>query len=60
MPLKKAYGKAGIKANFHELKKAHPNMPAKQLQAIVLSTADKAAKKAGKPGRAPKGKKKSK
>jgi hypothetical protein len=57
MPMKKGFSKKSIASNFHELKKAHPEMPAKQRQAIVLSTADRAAKKAGKPGKAPKGKK---
>jgi hypothetical protein len=50
IPLKKGYGKKTQEANFHELKKAHPEMPDKQRAAIVLSTAAKAAKKAGKPG----------
>lgn len=51
IPLKKGYSKATQKKNFHELKAAHPGMPAKQMQAIVLSTAKKAAVDAGKPNK---------
>lgn len=51
MPLKKGYSKKTQEKNFHELKKAHPEMPNKQRAAIVLSTAREAAKKAGKPKR---------
>jgi hypothetical protein len=60
MPLKKGFSKATQKKNFHELKKAHPEMPNRQRVAIVLSSARDAAKKAGKPAKvkAPKRKKK--
>jgi hypothetical protein len=61
MPLKRGYSKATQKKNFHELKQAHPEMPAKQRTAIVLDSARRSAKAAGKPGKvkaAPKRKKK--
>jgi hypothetical protein len=57
MPLKRGYSKATQKKNFHELKEAHPEMPAKQRTAIVLDSARRSAKAAGKPGKAPKRKK---
>jgi hypothetical protein len=45
MPLKKGSSKKTKEHNFHELKKAHPEMPNKQRVAIVLSTARKSKPK---------------
>lgn len=39
MPLAKGKSKATISKNFHTEKMKHPEMPKKQLIAIVLSTA---------------------
>lgn len=52
MPLKKGKSKKVMDKNFHELKKAHPDMSDKQRVAIVLSEARKSGAKI------PKGKKK--
>ena len=40
IPLKKGKSKKTIEANFHNEHKKHPNMPQKQLVAMVLSTAN--------------------
>lgn len=45
MPLKKGKSKKAMKANFHELKEAHPEMPNKQRIAIVLNKARKSGAK---------------
>jgi len=45
MPLQKGRSKKVKEENFHELKKAHPNMPNKQRVAIVLSEARRGKKK---------------
>lgn len=55
MPLKKGYSKKSIAENIAMESKA--GRPRKQAIAIALNTARQAAKKAGKPSRAPKGKK---
>jgi hypothetical protein len=54
MVLKKGFSKASMKANFSKLK--DEGYPPKQRVAIVLSTARKAAKAAGKPSKGPKAK----
>lgn len=54
MPLKKGYSKATIAKNFKAETSKHPEMPKKQVVAIVLNVARTAAEKAGKPGKAPK------
>lgn len=54
MPLKKGYGKATIAKNMSMESKKHPEMPKKQVIAIVLNTARTSAEKAGKPSKAPK------
>lgn len=53
MPLRKGYGTKTRQKNFSELKKKHPEMPARQRTAIVLSTAQDSAEKAGKPSKGP-------
>lgn len=45
MPLIKGKSKKAMDANFHELKKAHPEMKNKQRVAIVLSEAGLSKKK---------------
>ena len=51
MPLKQGYSKASVSKNISmEMKKG---MPQKQAVAVALSTARKAAMKAGKPSKAP-------
>ena len=52
MPLKKGYSKTTIAKNVKAEKSA--GKPQKQAVAIALNTARTAAKKAGKPGKAPK------
>jgi hypothetical protein len=52
MPLKKGYSSKSIASNIKTEKKS--GKPMKQAVAISLSTATKAAEKAGKPGKAPK------
>lgn len=52
MPLKKGYSKATISKNIKAEKAA--GKPRKQAVAIALNTARTAAKKAGKPAKAPK------
>ena len=52
MPLKKGYSKATIGNNIKAEERA--GKPKKQAVAIALNTARTAAKKAGKPGKAPK------
>jgi len=48
MPLKKGKSKKVKEDNFHELKKAHPEMPNKQRVAIVLNQARTGKKKKNK------------
>lgn len=51
MPLKQGYSKASVSKNISmEMKKG---MPQKQAVAVALSTARRAAMKAGKPSKAP-------
>lgn len=45
MPLKKGKSKKVKEENFHELKKAHPDMPNKRRVAIVLNEARQGKKK---------------
>lgn len=52
MPLKKGYSKSTIGSNIKKLKSE--GKPPKQAVAISLSVAEQAAKKVGKPGKAPK------
>lgn len=54
MPLKKGYSRKTIGENIGREMKKHPDMPHKQAIAIALNTARTAAKKAGKPAKAPK------
>jgi hypothetical protein len=56
MPLRKGYSKSSIASNVKKLKSE--GRPAKQAVAIALVTAAEAAKKAGKPAKAPRRKKK--
>jgi hypothetical protein len=56
MPLKKGYSRKSIGANIKAEMKA--GKPSKQAIAIALNTASNAAEKAGKPAKAPKGKRK--
>lgn len=56
MVLKKGYSKKSIGANIKT--EVEAGKPKKQAIAIALDTARKAAEKAGKPSKAPKGKKK--
>jgi len=56
MPLKKGYSRDTIGKNIKMEEKA--GRPKKQAVAIALNVARKAAMKAGKPSKAPKGKKK--
>jgi len=56
MPLKKGYSRDTIGKNVKMEEKA--GRPRKQAVAIALNVARKAAMKAGKPSKAPKGKKK--
>jgi hypothetical protein len=51
MPLKSGYGAKTISAN---IRKEMTTKPRKQAIAIALSSAERSAKKAGKPGKAPK------
>ena len=51
MPLKKGYSRKSISSNIRAERAA--GRPEKQAVAIALNTARQAAKKAGKPGKAP-------
>lgn len=52
MPLKKGYSKKAISSNIK--REMESGKPQKQAVAIALDTARRAAKKAGKPSKAPK------
>ena len=51
MPLKQGYGKKSMSENISKEMKS--GMPQKQAVAVALNTARTAAKKAGKPSKAP-------
>lgn len=52
MPLKKGYSKSSIRSNVKKERASGKSQ--EQAVAIALSTAEEAAKKAGKPSKAPK------
>ena len=54
MPLKKGYSRKTISENIREEKKKHPEMPEKQVLAIVLNVAKEAKAKAQKSKAKPK------
>jgi hypothetical protein len=58
--LKSGYGKKTISKNISELSHSKTKRPHKQIVAIALAKARDSAKKAGKPGKGPKRKSKSK